>query len=277
MKLNLKTCAALLLAIILTLTACVSLAESHMPEHGKTTQNGSLTVDHSHASDGYIFVTGEKTSKKLKVAISLNGKAKVHYNLNNDGEEEILPLQYGNGKYTVSLYHQLSGTRYKKIGEISFNVKMKDERAYMLYPNQMVDYDTTTEAVQYADELCVDMTDEHEIIMTVYDYMNKAFTYDYFKSGDVKAGTLKEILPDIEGSWLTKTGICQDIAAIMCAMLRSQGIHARLTIGTLHGTPHAWVTAYYYNEEGKLMSLSLDPTYHCGVSAKYGYKSERYY
>lgn len=277
MKLNLKTFAAVLLIIILTFTTCVSFAESHMPEHGKTAKNGSLIVDHAHASDGYIFVTGEKTSKKLKIAISLNGNAKVHYNLNNKGEEEILPLQYGSGKYTVSLYRQISGTKYKKIGELSFNVKMQDERAYMLYPNQMVDYDTTTEAVKYADELCAGMTDEHEIIMTVYDYMNKNFSYDFFKSGDVLRGTLKEILPDIDGTWLTKTGICQDLAAIMCAMLRSQGVHARFTVGTLNGTAHAWVTAYYYNEEGKLMSMSLDPTYHCGVSAKYGYKTERYY
>ena len=29
--------------------------------------------------------------------------------------------------------------------------------------------------------------------------------------------------------------------------------------------------------DGKLMKLSLDPTYHCYVTAKAGYKAERYY
>ena len=67
------------------------------------------------------------------------------------------------------------------------------------------------------------------------------------------------------------------MAAIMCAMLRSQGIHARLVVGTCGSTPHAWVTVYYYGDDGKLKSLSLDPTYYCKVTAKAGYKAERYY
>ena len=107
--------------------------------------------------------------------------------------------------------------------------------------------------------------------------MKKNFSYDWFKSGDVKAGTLKDILPEIDGSWNTKTGICQDLAAIMCAMLRSQDVHAQLVVGTCGCTPHAWVTAYYHDDDGKLKNLSLDPTYHCNATSKAGYKAERYY
>ena len=138
-----------------------------------------------------------------------------------------------------------------------------------------MNYTAETAAVQYADELCADLTDEYEITMAVYKFMGKNFSYDWIKAGDVKAGTLKDILPDIDGSWGTGTGICQDMAAIMCAMLRSQGIHARLVIGTCGGTPHAWVTVYCYGDDGKLKSLSLDPTYHCKATAKAGYKAER--
>ena len=252
-------------------------AMTGVPETGKPETHGSLTVDHSHASDGYIIVKAIKSDRKLKVEISLNGTAKIHYNLNTDGEEEILPLQYGDGKYTVSLYRQLNGTRYQKDGETSFSVKMPDQRGYMLYPNQWVNYTADTEAVQYANALCAGLTDEHEVVMAVYDYMGKHFTYDWFKSGDVKAGILTEILPDIDGTWDSGIGICQDLAAVMCTMLRSQGIHARLTVGTCGVTPHAWVTVYYHDAEGKLMKLSLDPTYHCYVTAKAGYKAERYY
>lgn len=277
MKFNLKKIAAMLLIIILTLTACVSGAESLMPVHGKAQTKGSLTVDHSHASDGYIIVKAAKSDRKLKIAISFNGTAKIHYNLNTDGEEEILPLQYGDGKYTVSLYHQLSGTRYTKDGEMSFNVKMTDKRGYMLYPNQWVNYTNETAAVVYADELCAGLTDEREIVIAVYDFMIDNFDYNWFKSGDVKAGILTEILPDIDGSWETKTGICQDLAAIMCTMLRSQGIHARLVVGTCGCTPHAWVTVYYHDADGKVMKMSLDPTYHCSATTKAGYKAERYY
>lgn len=250
---------------------------SCFPETGKPETYGSLTIDHSHASDGYIIVKAPKSSHNLKIAISFDGTATIHYNLNTDGDKEILPLQYGSGKYTVSLYRQISGSKYQKDGEISFNVKMTDKLGYTLYPNQWVNYTAETAAVQYADKLCADLIDEYEITMTVYKFMGKNFSYDWFKAGDVKAGTLKDILPDIDGTWETGTGICQDLAAVMCAMLRSQGIHARLVIGTCGSTPHAWVTAYYHGDDGKLKSLSLDPTYFCTVSSKTGYKAERYY
>ena len=247
------------------------------PETGKLETHGSLTIDHSHASDGYIIVKAPKSSRALKIAISFDGTAKIHYNLNTDGDVEILPLQYGSGKYTVSLYHQICGSKYQKDGEISFTVKMKDKLGYTLYPNQWVSYTAETAAVQYADELCADLTDEYEITMAVFEFMKRNFSYDWFKAGDVKAGTLKDILPDIDGSWGTGTGICQDMAAIMCTMLRSQGIHAKLVVGTCGSMPHAWVTVYYYGDDGKLKSLSLDPTYYCKVTAKAGYKAERYY
>ena len=239
--------------------------------------NFSTFIDHSHSSDGYIIVKAPKSNRSLKIAISFDGTAKIHYNLNTNGDEEILPLQYGSGKYTVSLYRQISGSKYQKDCETSFSVKMPDQRGYMLYPNQWVNYTADTEAVLCADELCAGLTDEYEITMTVYKFMGKNFSYDWFKSGDVKTRTLRDILPDIDGSWETKTGICQDMAAIMCAMLRSQGIHARLVVGTCGGTPHAWVTVYCHGNDGKLKSLSLDPTYHCNATAKAGYKAERYY
>ena len=252
-------------------------AMTGVPETGKPETHSSLTIDHSHASDGYIIVKAPKSSRSLKIAISFDGTAKIHYNLNTNGDEEILPLQYGSGKYAVSLYHQISGSKYQKDGEVSFTIKMKDKLGYTLYPNQWVKYTAETTAVQYADELCADLTDEYEITMAIYQFMGKNFSYDWFKSGDVRAGILTEILPDIDGSWETRTGICQDMAAIMCAMLRSQGIHAQLVIGTCSGTPHAWVTVYYHSVDGNLKSLSLDPTYRCNATAKAGYKAERYY
>ena len=231
-----------------------------VPEARKLKTHGSLTIDHSHASDGYIIVN-----------------TKIYYTLNNDGEEEILPLQYGDGRYTVTLFRHTSGINYRKDGEISFRVKMVDKRGYMLYPNQWVNYTNETAAVVYANELCAGMTDEYEIIMTVYNFIDTYFGYDWFKYRDVKSGVLKEILPNIDGAWESRSGICQDLAAVMCTMLRSQGIHANLVVGTCGSTPHAWVTVYYYGADGKLKSLSLDPTKCCKVTAESGYKEERYY
>ena len=82
-----------------------------VPETGKFETFGSLTIDHSHASDGYIIVKAPKSNRSLKIAISFDGTAKIHYNLITNGDEEILPLQYGSGKYAVSLYHQIRGSQ----------------------------------------------------------------------------------------------------------------------------------------------------------------------
>ena len=86
-------------------------AMAGVPETGMPETHGFLTIDHSHASDGYIIVKAPKSSRKLKIAISFDGTAKIHYNLNTNGDEEILPLQYGSGKYAVSLYHQIRGSQ----------------------------------------------------------------------------------------------------------------------------------------------------------------------
>lgn len=44
-----------------------------VPEARKLKTHGSLTIDHSHASDGYIIVKAKKSDNKLKVAISFDG------------------------------------------------------------------------------------------------------------------------------------------------------------------------------------------------------------
>ena len=168
-KIILKTVLLISLAIHGLLSAIVpanadvmtGVSTSCFLETGKPETYGSLTIDHSHASDGYIMVKAHRSSYKLKIAISFDGDTWIHYNLNTGGEEEILPLQYGSGKYTVSLYRRISGSKYQKDGEISFTVKMKDKLGYTLYPNQWVNYTAETAAVQYADELCANFTDEY--------------------------------------------------------------------------------------------------------------------
>ena len=134
-KIILKTVLLISLAIHGLLSAIVpanadvmtGVSTSCFPETGKPETYGSLTIDHSHASDGFIIVKSSKSSQNLKIAISFDGDTRIHYNLNTGGEEEILPLQFGSGKYTVSLYRQISGSKYQKDGEISFTVKMKDK------------------------------------------------------------------------------------------------------------------------------------------------------
>ncbi|MBR0388084.1 MAG: transglutaminase domain-containing protein, partial [Clostridia bacterium] len=108
------------------------------------------------------------------------------------------------------------------------------------------------------------------IFKTVCDYMKTHFVYDYIKSVSVKPGTL----PDLEESWEKRMGICQDLSAIMVAMLRSQGVPARMEIGTLNtSTYHAWVVAIVDGKEE-----FFDPTAALNaVNREDTYTLERYY
>jgi len=76
----------------------------------------------------------------------------------------------------------------------------------------------------------------------ITEYVSRCFVYDYIKA--IKTAKLTGVLPDVNRTWETGMGICQDIAAMVTGMLRSVGIHAELCIGTAGSQKkHAWVEA----------------------------------
>ena len=248
----------------------LSAAELLMPETGKKTKkNGDMTVDMSHMEDGYIHVKATKGKKKYKLRMK-KGDVTLNYDLNNNGTYEVFPLQYGNGNYTFTLYKNVSGKKYAEAGKMSIKANMKDENRCFLYPNQYVNYDKDTLAVKEAMTLCEGMTEQKEIFDAVCKYMETHFHYDFIKSYNIQPG----MMPDMDGAWKKQMGICQDLAAIMVSMLRSQGVPARFVIGTLgKSTYHAWVVAIVDGED-----QFFDPTAAAnGVDKNSTYTTERYY
>ncbi len=249
-------------ALVLSLVFLAS-ADVLMPEEGEANQyqkDGELIVDSVHSADGYIRVrAGKKTNKRLKVRVSVGG-SDLNYDLNSNGEFEVFPLQFGRVNYTVKLFRNVEGKKYSPAGSVTVSPKgMEDELRCFLYPNQYVNYTEETECVKLACDLCKDMTDQAQIYSTVCKYVVSNFAYDYIKSVTVQPGKL----PDIDYCWENKMGICQDLSALTCAMLRSQGVRARLMIGTLgSGTPHAWVLAVVDGED-----KFFDPTAQLGGSS----------
>jgi hypothetical protein len=264
-----------IICVALVLVVCAAIAAVaiglNLPEAtGKAVKkDGKMTVDCSNMTEGYIMVKGKASKKRLKVQIATSG-AKLNYDLNSEGEYEVFPLQFGSGKYQVSLFENASGKKYSKEGSVKLSVKMENELSCFLYPNQYVCYDDKTACVVYAQELCKGMTDQAEIFKTVCTYVTSNFVYDFIKSVTVKAGQL----PQIDECWDNRMGICQDLSAMTCAMLRSQGIPARLMIGTVgSNTYHAWVVAVVNGEE-----KFFDPTAELNASSKTEtYTTERYY
>ena len=238
----------ILLVFLILQATCVAIVLK--PEPGSRVKtDGGLTIDYSNINQGYVLIkcpAKSDSEKPDKVKVS-KGKEQVHYNMNLNGEYEIIPLQFGNGKYTFQYYEHQYAKNYSLDGKIILTAKMPNENTVFLYPNQYVNFTEETEAVKKANELCDGITDPKKII--------KNFHYDYIKAYTVKKGQL----PDIDEAWTNKMGVCQDLSAIAVAMLRSQDVPAKLVIGSFHAnnttTYHAWVSVIFDGKEQR-----FDPT-----------------
>ena len=199
----------------------------------------------------------------LSVKFSLRGL------INGNGAYEIIPLQFGSGRYqfTLMIAQKKGSNRCSCAGTVMLNCRMANDDNCFLYPNQYVDYDADSPLVEKAQEICRGLTDPKEIAKAICGYVSNHFVYDWLKAGMVKSGQAKGLLPDIGTTWETKKGICQDLSAVLCAMLRSQGIPAKLAIGSADGSYHSWVVIII---DGK--TKRFDPSF----SAR-SYKAERYY
>ena len=269
-KRRLKRCAAAACLLLCIAGAALALYDAIWPQQSGTNvlTSKSLVVDASNASQGYIMAHGDAGKKRLKLRVS-QGQYKLTYDLGTAGEYEIFPLQLGNGSYTVELFENVSGKKYSAEGKVTVDVKLDDTYAPFLGPNQYVNYTQDTEAVKTSYELCAGMTDPQEIFETIRTYIRTNYAYDYNKAATVTTGTL----PDIDGCYETKMGICQDLAAMAACMLRVQGIPTRLMVGYAGRMYHAWNMVLINGEE-----VLYDPTIELNaVESGQTYTVERYY
>ena len=199
-------------------------------------------IDASASDDGYVKIKYLKeTTKKLKVIIEKD-KGKYTYDLNNKGEYDTYPLQMGDGKYKIRVFENIGGNRYATKQTVTITVKLKEENAPFLAPNQLVNFADTSETIKKAAELTEDKTDDFEKIDVIYDYIITNIKYDTEKASTVKSG----YLPSIDEILKTNKGICFDYASIMASMLRSQDIPAKLVTGysSKLNVFHAWNEVY---------------------------------
>lgn len=237
-------------------------------------KNSSAVIDYSNAKDGYVMVkwTGGG-STKLKVLIKGPNCADTYkYDLPSNGEYAVFPLSDGNGSYQVGVYKNISGDQYSPVLSAKVNAQLTDEFAPFLRPNQYVNYSENSEVVSMAQKLIEDagVEDNLEKVGVIYEWVVKNLSYDTAKAKDAQSGKLNGYLPNVDSVMAAKKGICFDYAALMAAMLRSQGVPVKLVVGyTSKGEYHAWINVWsedggwvdgmiYF--DGKVWKL-MDPTF----------------
>ena len=212
--------------------------------------------DTANLGNGVIIVScSVDTGKRLKVMIEKSGQ-KVTYDLRNDGTKESFPLQFGDGEYKVSVLENVEATKYKYLATKNITLDLDDDNKVYLESVQNIKWNRDMYAIKKAAELTKGLKTDLEKIKSIYNYVISNITYDKDKLSKIS----NNYVPDIESTIKTGKGICYDYSSLMAAMLRSQGIPAKLVKGyTIHVEGyHAW-NEIYDSSAGKW--ITVDATY----------------
>ena len=204
-------------------------------------ENGQAIVDFSNKQDGYIMAKFlESTDMKVKILITGPDGMQYQYTLRPNRDFEVFPLSVGNGVYEIGVFKQVEGTRYSMVLSMTIDVILVDEFAPFLRPNQFVNFNQDSNAVKKAAELVAGADTFMDKVGAIYHFVITNIEYDVHLAETVQT----DYLPEIDRILASGKGICFDYAALMAAMLRSQGIPTKLVIGYTGDVYHAWISVY---------------------------------
>ena len=151
------------------------------------------------------------------------------------------------------MFENIQGNQYSQAFSQNLDVSISNPFGPFLYPNQYVNFNSASAAVQKGAELSAGVTDQLGVVSAVYNYVVKNLTYDTAKASSVQSG----YLPNVDLVLAQKKGICFDYAALMTAMLRSQDIPTKLVVGYTGNLYHAWINVYLEGQAGWTISFIL--------------------
>ncbi|MDO4485011.1 MAG: transglutaminase-like domain-containing protein [Bacillota bacterium] len=242
-----------------------TVTEVRVPEaSGSVTYGGgSVSIDASNTSEGYVMVKYSGSADRTKLQITVPDGDVYSYTLHG-GDYSVFPLSGGNGGYKLDVLEHAYGDMYALVFSQSISVTLDDEFGPFLYPNQYVMFTADSEAVKYGRELSDNSSNDLDYVEQVYNYVIDNISYDEEAAANVSV----DYLPDMDRTMETEKGICFDYASLMSGMLRSQGIPTKLVVGYSGTAYHAWISVYLKEVgwvdniiefDGKNWSL-MDPT-----------------
>ena len=238
--------------------------------------NERISLDISNTAEGYLCARYAGSASRIKIFIITPDEVKYTYDLTAADDWAVLPLTGGNGVYQIEVYENVEGTSYSTLfKEPSLSVSLNDEFRPFLYPNQYTWFTADSETVKKAAELAQNADSDLDVITNVYNFTIGTIVYDDDKAAEAETGGFGGYLPDVDQVLESGKGICFDYAAVMTAMLRSQGIPVKLEIGYSGEAYHAWISAWVdeigwvdnvIQFDGKSWTL-MDPTLAANNSA----------
>ena len=207
-------------------------------------ENNFARIDYSNANDGYV---------KVKFHYNIYNRIIATKETPNNGfyffnimplSYQVIPLTKGDGAYTVTIFKYYDGLGFSPMVQANLGVVLDNYFSPFLTPNQFVNYNKYSEVVSVARQLTANAKSELDKIAAVFDYITTNISYDFELADNVLNNNVVGYIPDLDSVLERQKGICFDYAALMTAMLRSQGIPTRMVFGQAGDTYHAWVDVF---------------------------------
>lgn len=246
----------------------------------ETIGNETVTVDISNTSNGYIMASYHGTAAQVNIQLTGPDGVTYLYFISEKDTYTAMPLSSGDGSYIIDIYEQMDGDMYSNIMSDVIEVTLQNEFLPFLYSNQFVYFTAETRAVEKGNELAQGFDTDLDVTAAVYNYVVDNTEYDYEKAASVTS----PYYPDVDETLDTRKGICFDYSALMCTMLRTQGIPCKLNIGYAGDIYHAWISVYLKSVgwvdnliqfDGKNWSM-MDPTMASTGGDSYDPSQEQY-
>ncbi len=200
------------------------------------------SIDVSHCNEGYVGASATSRSH-LKFLVEKDGST-YSYDLPQDGTPIICPLTQGDGAYTLRIMQNTEENNYIELYRTDTQVTLESEFDPYLHPNVYCSYAANSACVKKARSLVKHAKTQGDAVEAICTWIVKNVTYDDDKAAKLKGGS--GYIPNPDSTLSTKNGICFDYASLGAAMLRCQGIPAKIVTGYVSpdNIYHAWIMVY---------------------------------
>ncbi|WP_353095062.1 transglutaminase-like domain-containing protein [Tissierella praeacuta] len=220
--------------------------------------NGQATggyIDKSKVDSGIINIS-YNSNKSVAVRVS-KGNINYDYILNGNN---IIPLQSGDGDYTISILENVEGKKFKQVAKEAVTLKLSNPNEVYLQSIQMINWNNEMDAIKKAKELTKNAKSDKEKVTAIYKYIMTNIRYDNNKA----SRTSSNYIPNIEDTLKAQKGICYDYASLTASMLRSVNVPTKLIMGYKSDIKeyHAWNQVYLQDTNEWII---IDTTYDAGL------------
>ncbi len=191
----------------------------------EVSKNGILSVDIDTLNTG-----------RMKVKIAKDDEV-LYYDVDSDRHLDI-PLQMGDGGYTVKVFRHIANSDYEAMFATDVEYEAENKNDVFLASSDIVNYGDSKSVGGVTHAVVGGATDPMDIVTLIAGYVIGEFSYDAKKAETLSA----DYVPNIDTVLSDKGGICYDFAAVTAAMLREAGIPTKLVMGYRSDSNlyHAW-------------------------------------